>query len=148
MMDQANLKAWEWLRAKVLHEDSWVQQRVSWLLGSTSLLVAGYAVLATVRTDVSIPQTLLRGYLMLLLPAFGFFLSLLVLLGLVGSSLAVTAAIDEWERLAIPEDQRSHFPTLHSRGAALALGRFASRGTCFLLALFWVIVFVLTRYLI
>lgn len=147
-MDQENLKAWQWLRAKVVHEDSWVQQRVSWLLGSNSLLVAAYAVLATVRTDVSIPQTLLRGYLMLLLPVFGFFLSLLILLGLVGSSLAVTGAIQEWEKFAVPEDQRSRFPSLHSRGVALAVGRFASRGTCILFVLFWVIVFVLTRYLI
>lgn len=147
-MDQANLKAWEWPRAKVLHEDAWVHQRVSWLLGSASLLVAGYAVLATIRADVSVPQTLLRGDLMLLLPVSGFFLSSLVLLGLVGSSLAVTAAIQEWENPAIPEDQNSHFPTLHSRGAALAFGRFASRGTCILLVLFCVMAFVPTRYLI
>ena len=116
MMDEPNSKTWELLRAKIVHEDSWVQRRVLWLLGTTALLVTAYAVLCTVRTDVSIPQTLLRGYLMLLLPVFGLVLTALVLIGLIGSSLVTVQVVAEvWIGM---QAGRNGMPTKASRKAS------------------------------
>jgi len=147
MMDEPDFKTWELLRAKIVHEDSWVQQRVLWLLGTTALLVTAYAVLCTVRTDVSIPQTLLRGYLMLLLPVFGLVLTALVLIGLIGSSLAMRAAHEDWKKLLNSTDERRQLPALHSEGYALGFARASSWGTCVIVMIAWVVIFVLTVHL-
>jgi hypothetical protein len=143
-MDERNLRTWELLRAKIVHEESWAQQRISWFLGTTALLIAAYAVASAIRTDVSIPQTLLRGYLMLLLSLFGLVLTALVLIGLIGSSLAIRAATEEWKKLLPSADEQSRFPVLHPEGAALAFARAAWWGTCIVAVIVWAAILALT----
>lgn len=147
-MDEAQIRVWELLRARIVHEEVQARRRVSWLLATSGLLVVAYALLVTVSTDVSIRQTLLRGYLLLLVPVVGFLLALLVWIGLAGAALAVRAALAEWERLSSPEGGRRQLPALYPTGWALWLERAASWGICALLAVTWVLFFVLTVNLI
>ena len=148
MMDEPDFKTWELLRAKIVHEDSWVQRRVLWLLGTTALLIAAFGAFWAIRIDVSIRQTIFRGLLLLLLPTFGFVMSLLTLIGLVGSALATTAFAREWERLVASADERAdgrrRLPALRPPGAARALAQVWSWGTCVIVMLTWVAIVVLT----
>ena len=147
-MDAILQNTWEMMRAKIVHEDSWIQQRVSWLLAAAALFVAAYAALVAVDPNVSIPQTVLRGYLLLILPFAAFILTLLVFVGVIGSALAMRATLREWENLPISQVERSLMPSLHSRGLALSLGRVASWGICIMLLLAWGVLFGLAVVLV
>jgi hypothetical protein len=147
-VDEQNLKTWELLWAQIAQEEGWARQRVMWLLGTTALLIAAFGAFWAIRIDVSIRQTIFRGLLLLLLPAFGFVLTLLTLIGLVGSSLAIRAVDREWKKLVASADERAdgrrRLPALRLPGAARALAQVWSWGTCVIVMLTWVAIVVLT----
>jgi hypothetical protein len=84
------------------------------------LLVVAYAVLATISTQVTIRQTLFRGYLLLLLPLAGFLLAALALAGVVGRT----------------RGQRAAHP----------LVRLSAWGTCIVWLVLWAVIFIITTY--
>ena len=131
-----NTQLWQFLRAKIEHEDQWIQQRVSWNLAATTFLVGGYAALAG---STRMPHQFVPGSSLLLaiIPLAGLAFSLLVLSGLFAASIATDAAKAYWKAKASNQQTRDAFPELHSSGAALTLGRIASWGTTIICALVW-----------
>ena len=120
-----------------MHEDSWVQQRVSWLLGTNGFLFAAYGVLLAIKENETSQSILrLRSELLFIVPGIGFALCLLVFAGLVGAGLAMKNVWAEWERLTTPPE-RTNLPDLRSTGAALQFGRAASWGLCLFTAIAW-----------
>ena len=134
------VKAWEIARAKITHEDSWIQQRVSWNLASSSFLIASFV--ALVLSPPQNPSTALfmRRLLIVLIPLAGLFFSIAVLVGLIAAAIAINVARKEWNPNGTTPPDRQAFPALHSTSWALWLGRFASWGTTMALILFWLLV--------
>jgi hypothetical protein len=141
-------KLYELLRAKVVHEDSWIHQRINWLLASNAFLFAAYGALLAVSKEQTCEILQARAYLLLLVPLLGSFLSGFVFAGLVGAAKAINLAEGEWEKLVKNEADRDRCPSLHSAGPALYLGRFASWGLCGLLVISWLIVLAIGLYTI
>jgi len=139
-------KLYELLRAKIVHEDLWVQQRVSWLLGSNAFLFAAFGVLLTIQEkETSESILLLRKGLLYIVPVMGFFVSVLVFAGIAGAGLAMKNIRAEWEHLTT-EAERGNLPDLRSTGAALQFGRAASWGLCGFVALAWVAILLFLRW--
>ena len=71
-------------------------------------------------------------------------LTLLVLIGLIGSALAIRAATALWDPLPILPDDRAQLPALLPRGLPFVLGQVATWGTGVLLLGLWAVVLALT----
>jgi len=113
---------------------------------ASGLLVVAYAVIATLSTQVTIQQTLFRGYLLLLLSVAGFLLAALALAGVIGASLEGRAARRHWEQL--PAGLRERFPKFEPPAAARCLVRLSAWGTCVLWLVAWAVIFLITVRLI
>ncbi len=142
-MNESQLHLWELYRGRMAHEDLWVQQRVSWLLGFSGLLFAAFAGVLNISTQVTIAQTLFRGYVLLLIPATGFLITFLVLLSLIGAGMAMDEVRREWDERLRAEEASSSLPPIHARGWPLMLGRLASQGICGVMLVVWAVVFLL-----
>lgn len=75
-------------------------------------------------------------------------LAKLQFIGLIGSSLAMRAAHEDWKKLLNSVDEHRQLPALHSEGYALGFARASSWGTCIIVMIAWVVILVLTAYLI
>ncbi len=142
-MDESQFRLWDLYRSRITHEDRWIQQRVSWLLGFSGLLFAAFAGVLNLSTQVTIAQTLFRGYVLLLIPATGFLITFLVLLGLIGAGMAMDEVRREWEERMRAEEISLSLPPIHARGWPLWLGRLASWGICGVMLVQWAVVFLL-----
>ena len=140
------MKTWQTLRERSAHAETQVQLRLVGLLLASGLLLVAEAVFANLSNQVSLQQTLFRGYLLLLVPVLGFLLAALALAGLIGTCLEQRAARRGWERL--PDEVRQRFPALPPFGTARLLVNLAAWGACILWLLVWVVVFALTSVLI
>lgn len=126
----------ELLREKICHEDSWVQQRVSWLLAANGFLFAGYAVLLRVAAECARGSgTVDAQTIVVYFPFFGVILCVLVTFGILGAFLAMRDTKKQWKKLA--PQVREHFPSLDSRGLAIIFGRCSAIGLCVGMALLW-----------
>ena len=133
------LETWRILRSKITHEDSWIQQRVSWLIAGNALLFAAYAALLGQGLNRGSALPYLGLLLLVLVPCIGFTLSVFVFLGLVGASFAIKETRNELERLVPDEKQRQALPTLYSQGPALYFGKVASWGATLLFVVVWLL---------
>lgn len=129
-MNASDVETWKLLREVIVHEDSRIQQRVSWLTAAHAILLAAYAATLNLSPNVSIQQTLLQGYLALGIPIMGLLLTLLVLAGIHGANLAIQEAVRQAERLGVPRKPAPALPPLHSSAWPVRLGRLAAYGTC------------------
>ena len=142
------METWKLLREKIVHEDAWIQQRINWLTASNGVLLAAYVGTLNLSTDVSIQQTLLRGYLALGIPFAGLLLTGLILAGVHGANVSIQEVIQEWERAPVPRGRERHLPRLHSSPWPKRLGRLASYGTCAVLLLVWAAVLYMDTVLL
>jgi hypothetical protein len=145
-MDQEELKPRQGRRLRAVRPGARLQRRLAGLNAAGGLLLVAYAALANVSAQVSIQQTLFRGYLLLLLSVAGFLLSALALAGLIGLSLEERAARRELERL--PAEARQSILSFQPPAAARFLGRLSDWGTCILWLLLWATVLFITTRLI
>ncbi len=142
-MYESEDRLWGLYRERIAHEDALIQHRVSWFLGFSGLWLAAFAFVVHISTQVSIPQTIFRGYFLLLIPVVGFLMTLLVLLSLIGAAKAIRDVIDEWNAVPITDEARRRFPTIYSNGWARRLGQVGSLGICVVMLLAWAGVFLL-----
>jgi hypothetical protein len=145
-MNLEELNTWQAFQEHSAHAEMQVQLRLAGLQIASGLLLVAEAVFANLSNQVSLQQTLLRGYLLLLVPVLGFLLAALALAGLIGVWLGQRAARRDWERL--PAEVRPRLPALPPSGTARLLVNLAAWGTCILWLLVWVVVYALTSVLI
>jgi len=128
-MNEESLHRWEAIRAKVTHEDSWIQERVNWLLVSNAFLFAAYAALLTLDQSYSESVLTLPACILMLVPLLGIFLAVFVYIGLEGAKESIIAAEGEATNLLGKDyEKKLKLPSIASTGKALCLGRMASRG--------------------
>ena len=138
-------KVYDIVRAKVIHEDTWIQHRVSWLLASNGFLFLAYGALLTIKKEEASQQILsLRDIILQTVPVIGMLVCIAVLVGIVASNLAMKQAGSEWKRLIESDEERRSLPDLRSTGYALWMGRLASSGISVFLLLAWVIILVIS----
>jgi hypothetical protein len=142
-MNLEELNTWQAFQERSAHAEMQVQLRLAGLLIASGLLLVAEAVFANLSNQVSLQQTLFRGYLLLLVPVLGFLLAALALAGMIGVWLGQRAARRDWERL--PAEVR---PRLPPSGTARLLDHLAAWGGCILWLLVWVVVYALTSVLI
>jgi hypothetical protein len=131
-----NTQLWEYARAKIEHEDKWIQQRVSWNLASTSFLLAAYSGVLLMAPDTRGIVEVQR-FLATTIPFLGICFSTFVLFGLAAAWLAQDKAEEECGSLSKGAATGGTFPGLHSRGAVLVLGKIASWGTTIAALVMW-----------
>jgi len=137
-----NMKLWEVLRAKVVQEDTWIQQRVNWLLASNAFLFAALAALTRPQPEPGFHKSTVAILLPILIPLVGLILGILVLRGLRGADRAIEDTLDEWQSLSTAERPSSDYPSLASRETAVRLGRAASQGVTTTICIVWAVLLI------
>ena len=137
-----NTKLWEVLRAKVVHEDTWIQQRVNWLLASDAFLFAALAALTRSQAEPGFHKSTVAILLPVLIPLVGLILGILVLRGLRGADRAIEDTLDEWQSLSTAERPATDYPSLASRETAVRLGRAASQGVATTICVVWAVLLI------
>jgi len=145
-MDQNDLKAWNDLQERSLHTESRNQLRLAGLLVAGGLLVVAEAGFANLSTQVSLQQSLYRGYLLLLVPVLGFLLAALTLAGLIAAAGDQRRAQRAWERL--PAEVRERFPGPRPGGTNHLFSSLTGWGICILWMAAWGVILVLTSMLL
>src|SRR3989304_1673076 len=135
-----NTKLGEVLRAKVVHEDTWIQQRVNWLLASNASLFAALAALTRSQAEPGFHKSTVAILLPILIPLVGLILGILVLRGLRGADLAIRRT--EWQSLSTAERPATDYPSLTSRETAVRLGRAASQGVATTICVVWAVLLI------
>jgi hypothetical protein len=131
-----NTQVWQFTRAKIEHEQKWIQQRVSWNLASTSFLLGAYVALLN-GVDSTGPVSWLTPLLLIGIPILGVVFSTFVLAGLSAAWVSQRSAVKDWRRLVPDAETRERFPEVHSKRLAIVLGRGASWGTTLAALLAW-----------
>ncbi len=137
-----NTKLWEVLRAKVVHEDTWIQQRVNWLLASNAFLFAALAALTRPQAGQGSDTSTFAILLAVLIPLVGLILGVLVLRGLRGADRAIKDTLNEWQSLSTAERRPTEYPSLASRESAVRLGRAASQGVATTICVVWTVLLI------
>jgi hypothetical protein len=140
------LQIYEFTRSKYTHEDSWIQQRVGWLLTANGFLFAGYGALLALTasvTDVSREVAALIKSSLILISAIGLGLPLLVGAGVFAAFLSKKSAIKEWNELVVA-DIRLLFPSIEATAKHKWLGSLASGGLCGFLVGVWLFILLKT----
>ena len=136
-MPTTDLEKWQVLRAKIVHEDMWIQQRVNWLLAVDGFLLIGLAALAPYAlAPIGRIQSIT-------LPLFGLIASAFVLSGLLAANYAIDSCVDELAVLVPASAARKKLPSLRSTGTALDLGRASSWGITIASVLMWLVLLML-----
>ncbi len=140
-MNEESLHIWKAIRAKITHEDSWIQVRVNWLLVSNAFLFAAYAALLAIDPSQS-KVFLVATCTLLLIPILGIVLAIFVFVGVDAARDAMKAANKELSVL-LPKDVEK-LPELHSPDEALTSGIVASNGIILSIGAAWFIVLIAT----
>jgi len=135
-------------RARIEHEDKWIQHRVSWLLASTAFLTAAFSVLVTADVVPNDPKFGPIAFLILCLPFAGFAFSSLVLIGYVAAQIAM----QQLKQAADPPPtarrrSQTDFP-LRSEGCALWLGIASSGGSIIASVALWTVLMITALVLV
>jgi len=136
-MPTTDLDKWQVVRAKIVHEDSCIQQRVNWLLAVDGFLFIGLAALAPYA-----PAPIGR-IQSIALPLFGLLASAFVFAGLIAANQAIATAIEELKLLVPGSAARKKLPSLRSTDPALTLGRVSSWGVTIASIVMWLVLFLL-----
>ncbi|HLE05514.1 MAG TPA: hypothetical protein VI729_13000 [Anaerolineales bacterium] len=140
-----NVKLWELLRAKVVHEDTWIQNRVNWILASNTILLGGFATLLStgLQGDPYEASRILRDAILLAIPVAGGALNTFGFVGLFAAWKAIAAAQEDWLRLSRAEATQPALPRLHSEGTSSRIAEYSSYMLAAFVLLFWATMFVL-----
>jgi hypothetical protein len=135
----AHREVWRMLRSKVQHEESWIQQRVSWHLATNAFLFSAYS-FVVVSTgskprDVSPPISVL----LVLIPLVGALFSSLVYIGALASAREVKHTVHEWSVLGPGAAASTKLPAIHMSASALKLAKFATTGISITAIVMWLI---------
>jgi len=136
-MPMTDLDKWQVLRSKVVHEDSWIQQRVNWLLAADGFLLVGLVALAP---SAFAPLGRIQS---IALPLFGLLASLFVFIGVIAANDSMRDVERELKALVPSSAARDRLPSLRSKGGALILGRVSSWGITITSMVMWLVMFVL-----
>jgi len=137
---ETNLDRWGALRSKIVHEDSWIQQRVGWLLAANGFLFAALAALFAAKLPSQSTLFVTRLCLLLAIPVAGTLFSISTFLGLLAARRAMEDVESEYETVVPNAGSRSSLPQLRSTGKARKLGTYSSSAITLGAALIWLLI--------
>jgi hypothetical protein len=144
--DQDHRDLWRMIRSKIQHEESWIQQRVSWHLATNAFLFSAYAfvVVSAASRGSDLPPSVL----LVMIPLVGVLFSSLVYLGVLAATRELKHILHEW-RIFGPESAESEkLPAVHVGPSSLRLARFATTGISITAIAMWLILLALSVVMI
>jgi len=141
-------EVWRMIRLKIQHEESWIQQRVSWHLATNAFLFSAYAFLVVSAgskgNDLSPPTSVL----LVLIPVVGALFSSLVFIGVLAAAGEIKHILREWSLLGPEAAASKKLPAIHMNAPSLRVAKFASTGISITAIAMWLILLALSVVLI
>jgi hypothetical protein len=135
----AHRDVWRMVRSKVQHEESWIQQRVSWHLATNAFLFSAYSfvVVSTGSNPGHVSPPI--SVLVVLIPLVGALFSSFVYIGALASGREVNHTVHEWSLLGPGGAASKKLPAIHMSAPALKLAKFATTGISITAIVMWLI---------
>jgi len=143
-MKATSLELWQMIRSKIQHEESWIQQSISWHFASTAFLFSAYAVLVVATRNQGATVPLLASVLLVTIPVLGASFSISVYIGILIAGREIGQALHEWQTLGPKEAARRKLPAVHLVPTSLRLARFNNSSISIIAIMMWLILLALS----